>query len=227
MSTSTESDRHLLRSLGKVAVASPLFVSATLLRHWHLRWGATEAEVDAEMPGDELLIGSSFNATRAITIDAPPQAVWPWLAQIGFGRAGWYSYDLFDNAARRSAEQILPEYQQPEVGDWIPMASKVNEMTAFRIRDLEPGHWMLWEKPNSTWSWKLVPINGGQETRLVTRLKDRYPWRESPGNALLSLILLEFGDFPMMRKLLLNVKRRAERSARQQAIQACSSASLV
>jgi hypothetical protein len=63
-----------------------------------LRWGATDAEVAAPMPGDELVPRSSFTATRAITIDAPPEAVWPWLVQLGYRRAGWYTYDLFDNA---------------------------------------------------------------------------------------------------------------------------------
>jgi hypothetical protein len=95
------------------------------------------------MPGDELVTEPSFNATRAITIDAPPEAVWPWLVQIGYGRAGFYSYDLFDNAARPSADRILLEHQQPQVGDWVPMASKVTETTAFKIRELEPNRSML------------------------------------------------------------------------------------
>jgi hypothetical protein len=205
-------DRHVLRGLGEVAVASPLFLFAPLYRRRHLRWGATDGEVAGAMPGDELVAEPSFNATRAITIDAPPEAVWPWLVQIGYGRAGFYSYDLFDNAARPSAQRILPEYQQPKVGDWVPMASKVNETTAFKIKAFEPNRWMLWEKPHSIWSWKLVPLEGGR-TRLLTRLKDRYSWRAAPGNALLSLILFEFGDFAMMRKLLLGVKRRTERLA--------------
>jgi hypothetical protein len=206
------SDRDVLRGLADVAVASPLFVFAPLYRRSHMRWGATDDEVAGAMPGDQLVSEPSFNATRAITIDAPPEAVWPWLRQIGFGRAGWYSYDLFDNAARPSAERILPEYQDPKIGDWVPMSSKVNETTAFKIKEFEPSRWMLWAKPHSTWAWKLVPLEGGR-TRLVTRVKDRYAWRDSPGNALVSLILMEFGDFPMMRKLFLNVKRRAERLA--------------
>jgi hypothetical protein len=206
------SERHVLRGLGEVALASPLFLFAPLFRRWHLRWGATQAEVAGAMPGDELVSEPSFNATRAITICTPPEAVWPWLVQIGYGRAGWYSYDLFDNAARPSAERILPEYQQPKIGDWVPMSSKVNETTAFKIKAFEPNRWLLWEKPHSTWAWKLVPLDGGR-TRLITRVKDRYAWHASPGNALLSLILMEFGDFAMMRKLFLNVKRRAERHA--------------
>ena len=198
-----------LRGLLEVLAASPLFLFAPFYRHWHLRWGATDAEVAATMPGDELVPEPSFCATRAITIDAPPEAVWPWLVQMGFGRAGWYSYDLFDNAGRPSAERILPEYQQPKVGDWVPMARKVDETTAFRVGRLEPNRWLLWEKPHSTWAWNLAALEGGK-TRVTTRLKDAHSWRDSPGNALLSLVLFEFGDFPMMRKLLLGVKRRAE-----------------
>jgi hypothetical protein len=201
-----------LRGLAEVAVASPLFLFAPLYRRRHLRWGASDAEDSGAMPGDELVSEPSFDSTRAITIDAPPEAVWPWLVQIGYGRAGFYSYDLFDNAARSSAERILPEHQEPKVGDWVPMASRVNETTAFKIKAFEPNQWMLWEKPHSTWAWKLIPLEGGG-TRLIVRLKDRYEWRASPGNALLTLILFEFADFPMMRKLLLGVKRRAERLA--------------
>lgn len=204
--------RHILHGLADVAVASPLFLFAPLYRSRHLRWGATDAEVAGPMPGDELVREASFNATRAITIGAPPEAVWPWLVQLGYRRAGWYSYDLFDNGAIPSAERILPEYQKPKVGDWVPMANKVSETTAFRIKALEPNRWMLWEKPHSTWAWNLVPLERAG-TRLIVRLKERYEWRRSPGNALVTLILFEFGDFAMMRKLLLNVKRRAERLA--------------
>jgi hypothetical protein len=203
-------DRHVLHSLSEVIAASPLFLFAPVYRRWHLRLGAVDSEVAGAMPGDELVSEPSFNATRAITIDASPEAVWPWLVQIGYGRAGWYSYDLFDNGARPSADRILPEYQEPKVGDWVPMWSTVNETTAFKIKAFEPNRWMLWEKPHSSWAWKLVPLEGGG-TRLISRLKQRYEWRAAPGNALFTLILFEFGDFPMMRKLFLNVKRRAER----------------
>jgi hypothetical protein len=192
-----------------VMVGSPRFLVAPLLRHWHLRWGATDGEVDAAMPGDGVIVRPSFNATRAITVAAPPAEVWPWLVQIGFGRAGWYSYDLFDNAARPSAQQILPEFQQPALGDWVPMAARIDPATAFRITALEPEESMLWEKPNSTWAWQLTAMSDDR-TRLVTRLRAVYDWRHAPGSALLSLVLLEFGDFPMMRKLLLGLKERCE-----------------
>jgi hypothetical protein len=200
--------RAVARSAADVLVASPRFLAAPLYRHWHLRWGATDAEVASAMPGDELVPQPSFGATRAITIAAPPEDVWPWIVQLGTGRAGFYSYDLFDNGARPSAERILPQFQQTRVGDWVPMFSKVNETTAFRVRAFEPGQWLLWAKPHSTWAWTLTPLDGGR-TRLVTRLKARYDWR-SPGLALLTVIIFELGDFPMMRKLLLGIRRRAE-----------------
>jgi hypothetical protein len=203
--------RAVARSAADVLVASPRFLAAPLYRHRHLRWGATDAEVASAMPGDELVPQPSFGATRAITIAAPPQDVWPWIVQLGTGRAGFYSYDLFDNGARPSAERILPQFQQTRVGDWVPMSSKVNETTAFRVRAFQPGQRLLWAKPDSTWAWTLTPLDGGR-TRLVTRLKERYDWR-SPGLALLTVILFEFGDFPMMRKLLLGIRRRAEETA--------------
>ena len=204
--------RELARMTAEVLVASPRFLTAPLYRHWHLRWGATDAEVVSAMPGDEIVPEPSFTATRAITIAAPPEDVWPWIVQIGTRRAGFYSYDLFDNAARPSADRILPQFQATRVGDWVPMSSTVNETTAFKVKAFEPNQWLLWAKPHSTWSWTLTPVDGGR-TRLATRLKENYDWSSSPGLALLTLILFELGDFPMMRKLLVGIRRRTERLA--------------
>jgi hypothetical protein len=204
--------REVAQGAAQVLVASPWFLTAPLSRHWHLRWGATDAEVAAAMPGDELVPNPSFSATRAITIQAPPELVWPWIVQLGTGRAGFYSYDLFDNAARPSADEILPHFQQTQVGDWVPMSRKVTETTAFQVEAFQSNRWLLWAKPHSTWAWTLSPRDGGG-TRLVTRLKERYPWRSASGAALLTVVLFEFGDFPMMRKLLLGIRRRAERLA--------------
>jgi hypothetical protein len=187
----------------------PLFATAPLYRRWHLRWGATDDEVHGSMPGDEIVASPSFNATRAITIDAPPELVWPWIVQMGYRRAGFYTYALLDNAGYDSADRILEEYQPPRIGDWVPMAKQVNETTAFRVQAFELNRWLLWEKPDSTWAWKLLPLDGGC-TRLILRLKARYAW-ERPGSAILTLILLEFGDFPMMRRVLQGIKVRAER----------------
>jgi hypothetical protein len=93
----------------------------------------------------------------------------------------------------------------------MPMASKVSETTAFKVKAFETSEWLLWEKPDSTWAWKLVALPAGG-TRLITRLKQRYQW-ESPAMAVFTLILLEFGDFPMMRRVLRGIKARAERAS--------------
>jgi hypothetical protein len=207
------SARTLARSGADVLVASPRLLTAPLYRHWHLGWGATDAEVVSAMPGDEIVPEPSFTATRAITIAAPPEEVWPWIVQIGTRRAGFYSYDLFDNAARPSADHIQPQFQHTRVGDWVPMSSKVNQTTAFKVKAFELNQWLLWAKPHSTWSWQLTPVDGGR-TRLVTRLKENYEWR-SPELALLTLVLFELGDFPMMRKLLVGIRRRADQLAAQ------------
>jgi hypothetical protein len=178
-------------------------------RGWHLRWGATDAEVAAPMPGDELVPSAPFWATRAVTIDAPPSEVWPWLVQVGFGRAGFYSYDWADNLGRRSARVLLPEYQSPRPGDVAaPMASSIDERTASTVVMAEEPHVLVWAKPDSTWAWRLTEDAG--RTRLVTRLKARY----QAGLFLpVTVLLMEVGDFPMMRRMLLGLSERAHAAA--------------
>jgi hypothetical protein len=194
-----------------VLVALPLFAVTPLLRPWHTRWGATPSELRSAMPGDERFPRAQFHATRAITIDAPPSAVWPWLMQVGYGRAGFYSYDLLDSLGRPSAERVDPELQAVRIGDWVPMSPTVNDTTAFKVDAFEPAAWMLWRKPDSTWSWRLEPV--GNRTRLVTRLRVVYNWRK-PAMALMSVFLIEFGDFAMMRRMLKGIRRRAVAASR-------------
>jgi hypothetical protein len=203
--------RSILDALGGL----PLFATAPLYRGWHLRWGATDGEVRGSMPGDGIVPMASFSGTRAITIDAPPEKVWPWIVQMGYRRGGFYTYALLDNAGYESADRILGEYQHPKIGDFMPMAKKVNETTAFKVKAFERNDWLIWEKPDSTWAWRLIPLEGGR-TRLISRLKQRYAW-EKPGSAVLTLVLLEFGDFAMMRRVLKGVKARAERAAHSRA----------
>jgi hypothetical protein len=202
-------DRRIGHAILDAVGGLPLFATAPLYRRWHLRWGATDQEVHAPMPGDELVATASLQATRAVTIDAPPELVWPWIVQMGYRRAGFYTYALLDNAGFDSADRILAEYQPPKLGDWMPMAKQVNDTTAFKVKAFANNQWLLWEKPDSTWAWKLLPLEGGR-TRLTTRLKQRYAWA-TPGSAILSLVLLEFGDFPMIRRVMKGIKARAER----------------
>ena len=200
-------NRRMLGEVADLVTALPLLLTAPLYRRWHLHWGATPAEACAAMPGDGLVPVSHFTATRAITIEARPCDVWPWLTQAGYGRAGFYSYDLLDNLGRPSATAIMPQWQQARVGDMAaPMASHPTPGTSFRVADAEPDTCLVWTKPDSTWAWTLTPLAQGR-TRLVTRLRQRY--RPTPGG-LLTAILAEFADFAMMRKMLLGIKSRAE-----------------
>lgn len=162
------------------------------------------------MPGDAMLPDAQFVSTRSITINAEPMAVWPWLVQVGCGRAGFYSNDLLDNLARPSATTIVAELQDLEIGHWVPMSpsSTPTEKTAFRVDSFEEDSWMLWAKPDSTWSWRLASTDSGG-TRLVTRIHAVYDWSH-PMTAVLGLVLMEFGDFAMMRRMLRGIKARAE-----------------
>jgi len=209
-STGHATKRQLAREIVNVLEDLPRFATAPLYRHWHRRWGATRDEVVAPMAGDSLIVGTQYQATRAITIDAAPEAVWPWLVQVGCLRAGWYSNDLLDNFAHPSAEELIPELQDLQIGQWVPMSPTPSEKTAFKVASFEPHRSLVWEQPVSTWVWTLTAVGEGR-TRLVTRLRIRYEWRH-PASTLLSLLLNEFGDFPMMRRMLLGIKRRAERA---------------
>jgi len=201
--------RQLLAEVGDVVHDVPAFLTAPLYRRWHLHWGATAAEVAGSMPGDELFPHAQFRATRAITIAAPPRAVWPWLVQVGALRAGWYSNDLLDNLGHPSATAIVPELQHLEVGQWVPMSPSgtPSDRNAFIVDSLEVNEWLLWTKPDSTWAWRLTPMDRG--TRLVTRVHAVYDWRR-PLAAVLGVVLMEFGDFAMQRRMLRGIKARAE-----------------
>jgi hypothetical protein len=200
------SDPRGVRRASETLGALGVMLVSPLIRPLHTRWGAISAESHAAMPGDGLLPRAQFVATRAITIDAPPEAVWPWLIQTGAGRAGFYSYDLLDHLGRPSATSVLEAWQDLSVGDVVaPMTEPPTVTTSFVLADLDPPRHMVWSKPDSTWSWVLRPVDGGR-TRLVTRLKVRY--RPAP-SALLTVPLIEFGDFAMMRRMLLTLRRRA------------------
>jgi len=161
--------------------------------------------VTRQLPGDELVRRPTFNATRAITIAAPPEEIWPWLVQIGLTRAGWYSYDILDNLGRPSARHVIPELQDLAVGDIVPMSPDGKQ--GMRVHSLDPPRSMIWGTPgDTTWAWQL-DANLDGSTRLVTRVRSRYRWL-SPSIAFSAL--LEFGDIWMMRKMLLNLRDRAE-----------------
>jgi len=202
--------RPIARGALDLLTGLPLFATAPLYRHWHLRWGATDAEVRAAMAGDRTIPAAPFNATRAITIAAPPGRVWPWIVQMGYGRAGFYTYDLVDNGGYPSADDVLEQYQNFAVGDrafnmnsLFGKEFSLDESNVFRVGGFEIDEWLLWEKPDSTWSWLLTPMPEGK-TRLIVRI------RAHPGNLFWTLFM-EFGDPPMARRMLKGIKSRAEK----------------
>ena len=202
--------RLRLNQAGGLLVDLPVVMTSPLYRRWHRHWGATPDEVLAPMAGDARHPGAQFRATRAIMIAAPPELVWPWLVQMGCMRAGWYSHDLLDNRGRPSATTIEAAWQDLHVGQWVPMVPKPppTERTAFRVDSFEVDRWLLWTKPDSTWSWQLTSSSDGG-TRLVNRIRAVYD-RRAPLSASLSVVLLELGDFAMNRRMMRGIKARAE-----------------
>jgi hypothetical protein len=205
--TARPTSRELIVEIRHVIQDLPVILTAPLYRRWHLRWGSTVAEVASPLPGDSLMPGAQYKSTRAISIDAPPEAVWPWLVQVGCLRAGWYSNDLLDNLAHPSADVIVPELQHIEVGQWVPMSPKPSARSGLMVHSFEANRWLLWTTPDSTWAWQLTPTDHG--TRLIARINARYDWRH-PHWALLGVLLMEFGDFAMLRRMLGGIKTRAE-----------------
>jgi len=181
------------------------------IRPWQLRWGATDEEVRRAMPGDGVVIKPSFDATRAATIHAPPQAIYPWIVQMGMTRAGWYSYDLLDNLGRPSATRLLPELQQIYAGQIIPMSP--DGKYGVYVKEFKENEWILWndKEGDTTWFWGMYPTPDGA-TRLITRIRTKYRWL---GLTAIFNLLIEFGDIIMMRKCLLGIKERAEALAAQ------------
>jgi hypothetical protein len=204
------SRRQLVGEIAGLLHDLPVLLTAPLYRRWHLHWGATGDEVDAQLPGDGRLADARYRSTRAISIDALPAEVWPWLVQVGCNRAGFYSNDLLDNLGRPSATTIVPAFEGLVVGQWVPMspAAIPTDRTALTVDSFVVDEWLLWVKSDSTWVWRLTPTSNGG-TRLLTRIRASYDWTH-PATALFGVLLMEFGDFAMLRRMLRGIKHRAE-----------------
>jgi hypothetical protein len=181
------------------------------LRGWVLTWGATPIEVERPLPGDELLESPDVLATRAIEIDAPPSAIWPWLVQMGPGRAGAYTYDWIENLFglnMHSADRIVPEWQQLSVGDVLRPPKGGPGM---RVEVLEPERVLSNRSEAGDWVWTfaLEPRNGS--TRLISR--NRIAVKGASAGQRLGMLVMEPGSLVMERKMLLGIKERAERLA--------------
>jgi len=192
-----------------------------------LRAGATEAEVSSPYPGADLVPESRRGATMATTIDAPPDRVWPWLAQMGHDRAGWYSWDRLDNFGIASADQINPEWQAVAVGDRLastPTGSQWFEVAAadpprflalrasFDLRGRPVAHTSLRPRAytDSVWCFLLREIPDGR-TRLV--VSGYGCERPRPLGAVIDFLLWEPAHWIMQKRQFTNLKRRVERIA--------------
>lgn len=175
-----------------------------------LNWGATPGEAQAVLPGDEILDDVAIQTTRAITVEAPPEAIWPWLVQMGpTPRAGVYTYDWIERRLGidiENSDRILPEYQHLEVGEYFPLnARKDNGLT---VRQVEERRALVlqWTPARSTWAFVLVPREDGS-TRLISR--NRLPG-SGPLFWLGMVFAMEPGSLVMEQKMLKGIKRRAE-----------------
>jgi hypothetical protein len=210
-------------------------------RRWHQHWGATDEEIARALPGDDLIPDSRLDSTHAITIHAPAERIWSWLAQAGYGgRAGFYSYDVLERRfGARDTDRLNPELPALTAGDTVPFYPGMPMTVALA----DPPHalvlWLVtsankaidptgpWGQEHVAWSWAFVlePVDA-TTTRLLTRMRVTY--RPTVRWAPYVHLLLEPAHFvmgrrqllglreraeagsPMMRKLLLGVRRRAE-----------------
>lgn len=187
-----------------------------VVRPWHLRWGATDEEVRRAMPGDDQVPDPVLVSTKAVTVDALPSTIWPWLAQMGYRRGGLYSYDFLDRCFgyidRPSADTVHEEWQDIHIGSTIPLGRgpswPVTAVEPERFLVLTPVH----ERRTAvTWAFGLYPIDRFS-TRLVSRVRARYP---TGPHLYPATTALDLAAFVMTRRMLLNLKDRAEHLSHQ------------
>ena len=195
------------RGLAFASGAALVVVSLYLwvIKPWHMTWGTTHDEAVRPMPGDDLIPGAG-QATRAIAIQAAPEDLWPWLVQLGYGKAGWYSYDWIDNDFQPSADRILPEHQQLEPGDKILMMPGMG----FVVNSIDPPRAIVsvLEDGSTSWCLALYPDRDGS-TRLVSRWRPKFEL--TPATFFLTM-LSEPGTFIMEQKMLRTIRDRVEQS---------------
>ena len=206
------------------AVAALGGVYRSVLRPWQMTWGATEAELAAALPGDDLVHPPATQATRAVTIAAPPEEVWPWVVQLGADRGGFYSYDWLENLfglGIHSANTVVAEWQDRSVGDFVAANSK--RTGGWYVADIRPAEALVLQVADLTtgrpvsrhgrpgweflWIFALRPTADGG-TRLLVR--ERVAFANAAVEALFSPLGLV--SFVMTRRMMLNIKARAEQA---------------
>gem|GEM_PF-553810 len=213
--------------VGRWALLAGLIGYATLHRLGQT-YGSTSLERRTPMPGDDIVAKPQFLITHGITIDAPPKSVWPWLVQMGWHRGGWYTAgrvdQLFFPANRESADYVMEDFQDLQVGDFIPDGAPETEC-GFVVEQLDPPRFLVlhstsrlpleWRRSGRAsvdWSWafSVLPLGSGRRSRLIFRwCAATKPWWLT----LSAWLMIVPADFIMSRDMLRGVKRRAERLA--------------
>jgi hypothetical protein len=204
---------------GVVALGGAAAGSVFLARPCYLRWGSTDQEWEGSLPGDDLLSNADLSATRAVTVRASADHVWPWIAQLGQGRGGLYSYDFLENLAGcdiHSADRIVAEWQDVAVGDQV----KLHPDIPLEVAALERGRSLVVRggvpmgnsAPPYDFTWAFVLRDGPDgTTRLLVRERYAYTRWWAP----LLVEPVEAVSFVMSRKMLRGIRDRAERTARE------------
>ena len=215
------------RLTGAVLGAGAVVTYRAFVRPWHERWGATDDEVHVRLAGDDLVAEPAEQCTRAISIGAPREAVWPWVVQIGADRGGFYSYDWLENLfglGIHSADRVVPEWQQRTVGDlvyatadgsggWYVMEVRPNDVLVLKVANVKAGRpttrdeLARWE---FVWTFALREGPNGT-TRLLVRERTGY------GSRITQLAMAPVGlvSFVMTRRMMLGLKARVEAASPQ------------
>jgi len=207
----------LLRIIRLVVLgAGVIYAYLRLVRPHVLDGGSTPEEAIAALPGDDILAHTAIQTTRAISIDASTEVTWKWLVQMGpRPRGGVYTYDWIERVLGldiENADRILPEYQHMDVGSKWSLSKKGKGPVLDVMAVQAPSHIVLqWEPAAATWAFVLWPH--GRTTRLLSR-------NRIPGSGIafrLAYLIMEPLSLVMEREMLLGIKRRAERLAREEA----------
>jgi hypothetical protein len=196
-----------------MVLAGLLGVAAAVIVYGNFQVRATQAEDNAELEGDDLIPHPIGVINHAITINRASKDVWPWLVQMGSGRAGWYAYDFIDNGGRRSSDRILPEYQEIGVGSIMPALPGARDVFVVVRCQPERALVLAWRLPDgryqTTWAFVLKELDTDR-TRLIVRGRVAPDYRPYGLPQWTALLLGRPAHFVMERKQLVDIARRAE-----------------
>jgi len=201
---------------GKI-IRMPIASGATsAYRRWQLCWGATPAEVAGTLPGDDMCPSPRVSFTRAITVSARPDEIWPWLVQVGFGPDGRYAYDVSDGPpadptrhhrlGTDTADESAAAAAEPGSVPASTSGRESGRPVLLHVSSFHRPDWLLWETAWGSWVWVLRPLDE-RSTRLITRGRQR---QHIDPRLPRGVLPTEDADFRLVRKMLTGIKRRSE-----------------